>query len=123
MHNLTLTALITGFQHTEFNLITLVATVTIVLGITLSSYISIPQNVAKRLEAAEASNAICLANLNALMLNLAALHKARIIRNETKKRYNDNRRSAELISATHKAEVNYKQAKEFLSSYVIEATR
>jgi hypothetical protein len=76
----------------------------------------------KRLQAAEETNAICVANLNALMLNLAAFHKARIVRNDTKRRYSDNRRDTELISALHKAEVNYKKAKDFLSSYVIEAT-
>jgi len=76
----------------------------------------------KRLQAAEETNAICVANLNALMLNLASFHKARIVRNDTKRRYSDNRRDTELISALHKAEVNYKKAKDFLSSYVIEAT-
>jgi hypothetical protein len=76
----------------------------------------------KRLEAAEATNAICVANLSALMLNLAAFHKARIVRNDTKRRYNDSPRNRELISATHKAEMNYKQAKDNLSSFVIEAT-
>ena len=77
----------------------------------------------KRLEAAETANAICIANLNALMLNLAALHKARVVRNDTKRRYNDTPRNRELISALHRAEMNYKQAKDNLSSYVIEATQ
>ena len=136
MHNLTLTALITGFQQTEMNLIALVTTVVVVLisfALSSASQKNKETLVRKRIEAeaakanaAEAkakANDICLANLNALMLNLGALHKARIVRNETKKRYNDNRRNTELISALHKADVNYKQAKDNLSSYLIEATQ
>lgn len=132
MHNLTLTALITGFQQTEMNLIALVTTVVVVLisfALSSASQKNKETLVRKRIEAAKANaaeakaNDICLANLNALMLNLGALHKARIVRNETKKRYNDNRRNTELISALHKAEVNYKQAKDNLSSYLIEATQ
>lgn len=132
MHNLTLTALITGFQQTEMNLIALVTTVVVVLisfALSSTSQKNKETLVRKRIEAANAAEAeakandICLANLNALMLNLGALHKARIVRNETKKRYNDNRRNTELISALHKAEVNYKQAKDNLSSYLIEATQ
>jgi len=128
MHNLTLTALITGFQQTEMNLIALVTTVVVVLisfALSSTSQKNKETLVRKRIEAeAEAkANDSCLANLNALMLNLGALHKARIVRNETKKRYNDNRRNTELISALHKAEVNYKQAKDNLSSYLIEATQ
>jgi len=131
MHNLTLTALITGFQQTEMNLIALVTTVVVVLisfALSSASQKNKETLVRKRIEAAKANaaakaNDSCLANLNALMLNLGALHKARIVRNETKKRYNDNRRNTELISALHKAEVNYKQAKDNLSSYLIEATQ
>jgi hypothetical protein len=77
----------------------------------------------KKLETAEETNAVCLANLKALMLNLAALHKARIVRNDTKRRYSYSPRNRELISTLHKAEINYKQTKDFLSSYLIEATQ
>jgi hypothetical protein len=130
-----LTHLGTAFQekNNEMNLIALAATIAVVLTSFALSFCRARlshtktsteiTNLTKRLEASEATNAICLANVNALILNLAALHKARIVRNETKRRYNDNRRSAELITATHKAEMNYKQAKDFLSSYVIEATK
>jgi len=127
---------LTAFSENEMNLIALGATIAVVLtSLALSSCRNrIPQNqpdkmtnrveeLTKRLETSEANTAICLANLNALMLNLAALHKARVIRNDTRRRYNDNRRSQELITATHKAEMNYKQAKDFLSSYVIEAAK
>lgn len=115
-------------SHNEINLIALCTTAAVVLfSLALSSCRARPSqsstDLVKRLEASEATTAICVANLNALMLNLAALHKARVIRNETKKRYTDKPRNSELISATHKAEMNYKQAKENLSSYVIEATR
>ena len=126
------------FSQQEINLIALMATFAVVLtSFALSScrarleqkkvantveVLADLSLLLKRLETAEETNAICVANLNALMLNLAAFHKARIVRNDTKRRYSDNRRDIELISALHKAEVNYKKAKDFLSSYVIEAT-
>lgn len=120
-------------EQNEMNLIALVTTVAIVLSsFALSSCRARRQaqtkantqltDIVKRLEATEATNAICVANLNALMLNLAAFHKARVVRNDIKRRYNDSRRDTELISATHRAEMNYKKAKDNLSSYVIEAT-
>jgi hypothetical protein len=134
--NLTAFPSIPSFPENEMNLIALGATIAVVLtSLALSSCRNrIPQNqpdkmthkveeLTKRLEASEANTNICLANLNALMLNLAALHKARVIRNDTRRRYNDTRRSPELVAATHRAEMNYKQAKDFLSSYVIEATK
>ena len=118
-----------SFEHNEMNLIALAATVAVVLAsLAFSSCrtrlkANTVAELSKRLEAAEAANAICLANLNALMLNLSALHKARVVRNDTKRRYNDSPRNRELISVMHRAEMNYKQAKDYLSSYVIEATR
>ena len=124
---------LTAFPENEMNFIALGATIAVVLtSLALSSCRNrLPQKeeststeeLTKRLETSEANMNICLANLNALLLNLAALHKARVIRNDTRRRYNDNRRSQELITATHKAEMNYKQAKDFLSSYVIEAAK
>ena len=120
-----LTALSMDFEQNK-NIITLCTTIAVVLFSLALSRARLAQkqpDLVKRLEAAEAANAICVANLSALMLNLAALHKARMIRNETKRRYTDTPRNSELISATHRAEMNYKQAKENLSSYVIEATR
>lgn len=130
MYNLTSTSRI--FQKDEINLIALLTTAFVVLTSFAFSSCRARQaqtkantqvtDIVKRLEATEAANAICIANLNALMLNLAAFHKARVIRDDTRRRYNDTRRNAELISATHKSEMNYKKAKDNLSSYLIEAT-
>jgi len=77
------------------------------------------QQMEKKIESLEASHSVLLTEFKGLMLHLNTLHKTRIVRNDTQKKYNDNTRNRELITANHTAQVAYKVAKDSLSSYVI----
>ena len=77
------------------------------------------QQMEKKIESLEASHSVLLTEFKGLMLHLNTLHKTRIVRNDTQRKYNDNTRNRELITANHTAQVAYKMAKDSLSSYVI----
>jgi hypothetical protein len=77
------------------------------------------QLLTKRLDAAELTSNTVLTEFKDLLLNLATFHAARLVRNDTQRKYNDNRRNAELITANHRSQMNYTKAKDALSTYVI----
>jgi|Laugrespbdmm15dd_1035085.scaffolds.fasta_scaffold47445_2 hypothetical protein len=79
------------------------------------------QLLTKRLDAVELTSNTTLSELKDLLLHLSTLHAARVVRNDTQKKYNDNRRNAELITANHRGQMNYIKAKDALSTYVISA--
>lgn len=79
------------------------------------------QQLTKRLDVAELTSNTTLTEFKNLLLHLATLHAARVVRNDTQRKYNDNRRNAELITANHNSHMNYKKAKDELSSYVIKS--
>ena len=57
------------------------------------------------------------------MRHLSTTHKARIVRDDMRRKYNDNsKRSAEIVSANHNSLMNYKKEKDALSAYLIQQT-
>jgi len=75
----------------------------------------------KRIESVEVTHNTFMTNYKDLILHLATLHKARIVRNDAQRKYNDNtRRSAEIVSANHNALMAYKKEKDAFSAYLIQ---
>jgi len=81
------------------------------------------EDLMKRIESVEVTHNTFMTNYKDLILHLATLHKARIVRDDMRRKYNDNtRRSAELITANHNAIMAYKKEKDTLSAYLIQYT-
>lgn len=81
------------------------------------------EDLVKRIEAMEVTQNIFMTNYKDLMRHLSMTHKARIVRDDMRRKYNDNsKRSAEIVSANHNSLVNYKKEKDALSAYLIQQT-
>lgn len=81
------------------------------------------EDLVKRIEAMEVTQNIFMTNYKDLMRHLSTTHKARIVRDDMRRKYNDNsKRSAEIVSANHNSLVNYKKEKDALSAYLIQQT-
>jgi hypothetical protein len=81
------------------------------------------EDLMKRIESVEVTHNTFMTNYKDLILHLATLHKARLVRDDMRRKYNDNtRRSAELITANHNAIMAYKKEKDTLSAYLIQYT-
>jgi hypothetical protein len=135
MYTMTLT--IPAFAQDEINLFALCATIAVVLtSFALSSCRTRQwqkadadvkeaklqetiQLLTKRLDAAELTSNTTLSEFKDLLHHLATFHAARVVRNDTQRKYNDHRRNAELITANHRSQINYTKAKDALSTYVI----
>jgi hypothetical protein len=79
------------------------------------------EDLVKRIEAMEVTQNIFMTNYKDLMRHLSTTHKARIVRDDMRRKYNDNsKRSAEIVSANHNSLVNYKKEKDALSAYLIQ---
>ena len=81
------------------------------------------ENLVKRIEAMEVTQNTFITNYKDLMRHLSTTHKARIVRDDMRRKYNDNsKRSAEIVSANHNSLMNYKKEKDALSAYLIQQT-
>ena len=80
------------------------------------------EDLMKRVEAMEVTQNTFITNYKDLLFHLSNKHKARIVRNDIQRKYNDNRRNSELILANHNALMNYKKEKDALSAYLIQQT-
>jgi hypothetical protein len=81
------------------------------------------EDLVKRIEAMEVTQNIFMTNYKDLMRHLSTTHKARIVRDDMRRKYNDNsKRSAEIVSANHNSLMNYKKEKDALSAYLIQQT-
>jgi hypothetical protein len=81
------------------------------------------EDLVKRIEAMEVTQNTFITNYKDLMRHLSTTHKARIVRDDMRRKYNDNsKRSAEIVSANHNSLVNYKKEKDALSAYLIQQT-
>ena len=81
------------------------------------------EDLVKRIEAMEVTQNIFMTNYKDLMHHLSTTHKARIVRDDMRRKYNDNsKRSAEIVSANHNSLMNYKKEKDALSAYLIQQT-
>ena len=81
------------------------------------------EDLVKRIEAMEVTQNTFITNYKDLMRHLSTTHKARIVRDDMRRKYNDNsKRSAEIVSANHNSLMNYKKEKDALSAYLIQQT-
>ena len=81
------------------------------------------EDLVKRIEAMEVTQNIFMTNYKELMRHLSTTHKARIVRDDMRRKYNDNsKRSAEIVTANHNSLMNYKKEKDALSAYLIQQT-
>ena len=81
------------------------------------------EDLVKRVEAMEVTQNTFMTNYKDLMRHLSTTHKARIVRDDMRRKYNDNsKRSAEIVSANHNSLMNYKKEKDALSAYLIQQT-
>jgi len=81
------------------------------------------EDLVKRIEAMEVTQNIFMTNYKDLMRHLSTTHKARIVRDDMRRKYNDNsKRSAEIVTANHNSLMNYKKEKDALSAYLIQQT-
>ena len=79
------------------------------------------EDLVKRIEAIEVTQNTFITNYKDLIHHLSTTHKARIIRDDMRRKYNDySKRSAEIVSANHTALMNYKKEKDALSAYLIQ---
>ena len=81
------------------------------------------EDLVKRVEAMEVTQNTFMTNYKDLMRHLSTTHKARIVRDDMRRKYNDNsKRSAEIVTANHNSLMNYKKEKDALSAYLIQQT-